>query len=228
MQPKISCILSDCDGVVVDTETAADEILEEVLREVFQCPEISTHLKDMFGRRIIDIIRLLEDRLGQALGDERRVFLQRKIDALVVSRATPIPGVLQAYTEIGLPVAVVSNSAYERLHASVECAGLIPLLGGHVYSAEDVGRPKPAPDGYLYAARQLNSEPAACLVIEDSVTGVQAARAAGMRVVGFLGGSHISPAHGEMLTAAGAMHLFDSMADLAEVVERANKLDLHS
>jgi len=223
MQTKISCILSDCDGVVVDTESAADEILVDVLREVFQCPDISTHLKDMFGRRIIDIIILLEDRFGKALEDGRRVFLQKKIDALIASRATPIPGVLKAYTDIGLPVAVVSNSAYERLHVSVECAGLLPLLEGHIYSAEDVGRPKPAPDGYLHAARQLNSDPSVCLVIEDSVTGVQAARAAGMRVVGFLGGSHISPAHAEMLTAAGAMHLFNSMSDLAAVVDKVNK-----
>jgi HAD superfamily hydrolase (TIGR01509 family) len=131
-----------------------------------------------------------------------------------------MPGTLATYRALGLPVAVVSNSAFHRLHRSVERAGMLALAGGHVYSAEDVGRPKPAPDGYLHAARALGHEPAHCLVIEDSPTGVRAARAAGMRVLGFLGGSHIGDSHAPQLLAAGADALFDDMAELPALIAR--------
>jgi beta-phosphoglucomutase-like phosphatase (HAD superfamily) len=116
---------------------------------------------------------------------------------------------------------VVSNSAFPRLQRSVERAGLLPLTGAHLYSAEDVGRPKPAPDAYLHAAHQLGLHPRHCLVIEDSLTGVRAARAAGMRVLGFLGGSHIRAGHATLLTEAGAMDVFTEMRELPGLIASA-------
>ena len=216
----ISCILSDCDGVIVDSEVLADAVMREVLQGAFDVVDLTAALEGLVGRRVIDIIRIIEDRLRKPLDDVRRIGLQRTIDARVAEAAAPMAGTLEAYRALGLPLAIVSNSAWPRLHRSVERAGLLELTGPHVYSAEDVGRPKPAPDAYLHAAKQLGFAPAASLVIEDSPTGVRAAVTAGMRVLGFLGGSHVGPGHASLLTGAGAIGNFHRMDDLPGWIER--------
>ena len=214
----VRCILSDCDGVIVDSEVIADAIMVEVLEDAFGVTGLGTQMSDMFGIRVIEIIRIMEGRVDRPQTDARRAELQRRVDARVAESAAPMPGTLATYRALGLPVAVVSNSAFHRLHRSVERAGMLALAGAHVYSAEDVGRPKPAPDAYLHAARALGQAPGHCLVIEDSPTGVRAACAAGMRVLGFLGGSHIGDSHAPQLLAAGADGLFDDMAELPGLI----------
>lgn len=219
---SIACLLSDCDGVIVDSEAVADAIMLEVLQQAFDGADLAPQLDGLFGRRVIDIIELVESRLCRPLGEARRIDLQRTIDARVAEAALPMPGMLATYRALGLPIAVVSNSASDRLRRSVERAGLLELVGSHVYAAEDVGRPKPAPDSYLHAARQLGFPPAACLVIEDSPTGVRAARAAGMRVLGFLGGSHIGDHSAGLLEAAHADGLFRRMSELPGLIAQMN------
>ena len=214
----IRCVLSDCDGVIVDSEVIAEEVLANVLQSEFARADIGVHARQMMGMRVIEIIESVERLLDTPLTEKRRRELQARIDAEVAERATVIPGMFETYRALGLPVAVVSNSASHRLRRSVERAGLSAWLGPHVYSAEDVGRPKPAPDGYLHAARQLGVPPSECLVIEDSPTGVLAARNAGMRVVGFLGGSHVHSGHGERLRAAGAIDVFFHMDQLPALI----------
>lgn len=219
----VRCILSDCDGVIVDSEVIADDIMVEVLEQAFGVTGLRQQMSDMFGMRVVEIIRIIERRIGQPQSDERRAELQRAVDERVAELAAPMPGTQAAYRALGLPVAVVSNSAFHRLHRSVERAGMLELVGTHVYAAEDVGRPKPAPDAYLHAARALGHMPEHCLVIEDSPTGVRAACAAGMRVLGFMGGSHIGDGHASHLLAAGADALFDDMTELAALVARLER-----
>ena len=216
----IACLLSDCDGVIVDSEALADAIMLEVLQQAFDVADLVPYLAGLFGRRVIDIIQIMESRLAHPLDSVRRGDLQRVIDARVAEAAPPMPGMLEAYRALNLPIAVVSNSASDRLQRSVDRAGLRELVGSHVYAAEDVGRPKPAPDAYLHAARQMGYPPAACLVIEDSPTGVRAARAAGMRVLGFLGGSHNGNHSAAQLEAASAHGLFSRMSELPVLIAR--------
>ena len=222
----IACILSDCDCdcdcVIVDSEVVAEAVMLEVLQHAFGLPDLSGYLHDMIGHRVIDIIRIIEERVGQPQGEARRAELQRAIDARVAEVSPAMPDTLDTYRVLGLPIAVVSNSAYPRGHRSVECAGMLVLAGSHVYSAEDVGRPKPAPDAYLYAARQLGFALQAYLVSEDSPTGVRAGHAAGMRVLGFLGGGQIGASHSALLREAAANALFDRMSDLHSLIERLN------
>lgn len=216
---RVGCLLSDLDGVIFDSELVVKAVMSEVLEKAFECPDIEQLTHELFGIRIIDIIGLLEERLNRPLGEARRRELQREIDQRVAESAPVMPGTLEVYQSLGLPVAVVSNSRRYRLNRCVERAGALMFFGQHVYSAEVVGRPKPAPDAYLYAARRLGFEPCDCLVVEDSVTGVQAARAAGMRVAGFLGGSHIEAGHASKLRAAGVHALFDDMAQLPQLIK---------
>jgi HAD superfamily hydrolase (TIGR01509 family) len=217
---RVRALLSDCDGVIVDSETIADEIMVRTLAQAFGTPAVASHLEGLFGLNVSDIIRRVADRLELSLSDQECLQLHVAIDAEVAERAPVMPGAAEVYRQLGLPLAVVSNSEPPRLRRCVERCGLGPLVGEHIYSARHVGAPKPAPDAYLHAARRLQVAPSSCLVIEDSLTGVRAARAAGIDVIGFVGGSHIRPGHAQVLLDAGAMGCIEDMRALVPLLQR--------
>ena len=218
MKFKPKCLLSDCDGVIVDSEIIAETVVIDVLGKIFGEGSVAHEIADNFGIRVTEILAQLELSHAQPLHPKERALVLRDIDRRTAREAPPIPGVRQAYESLGLPVAVVSNSSPERIRTSVERAGLSHLVGQHMYSGDDVQRPKPAPDVYLLAAAKLGVDPSDCLVIEDSLAGVKAASAASMQVIGFLGGSHIKEGHEQRLRNVGALAFIHRFQDLASLL----------
>jgi beta-phosphoglucomutase-like phosphatase (HAD superfamily) len=104
--------------------------------------------------------------------------------------------------------------------------GLIGAFEPYLFSARMVARGKPAPDLFLYAAERMGTPPEACVVVEDAVAGIRAARAAGMRVLGFAGAGHAGPGYAEKLAAAGADTVFTRMAYLPHLLTRPARLQL--
>jgi HAD superfamily hydrolase (TIGR01509 family) len=148
-------------------------------------------------------------------------FFERLDQAIIETlerEAAPIRGVREALEQITLPIAVASNSSRDWIELSVARAGLSQRIGEAIFSADRVSRPKPAPDVYLLAARESGVAPARCLVVEDSETGVAAALAAGMSVIGFTGASHIPEHHPGRLLALGARQIVETMHQLPGVV----------
>jgi beta-phosphoglucomutase-like phosphatase (HAD superfamily) len=121
---------------------------------------------------------------------------------------------------IDLPKCVASSGTPEKIRHGLTCAGLYASLAPHIFSALQVRRGKPAPDLFLFAAEQMKTAFVRCIVIEDSVPGVTGARAAGMTVLGFHGGSHCPPGHAEALRAAGAHRTFDDMRQLPTLISQ--------
>ena len=151
-------------------------------------------------------------RIGRPVSDRIRGELAARLRQTMIARLTEIPGAGAVVAGTPLLKAVASSSTKEGLERKLKQVGLWPHFEPHVYSADHVVNAKPAPDLFLHAAERLGVRPDECLVLEDSVNGVTAARAAGMRVWGFLGGSHVDGRHfrdkmGERLTAAGAERL---------------------
>ena len=130
----------------------------------------------------------------------------------------PIEGVREAILSLPYPRCVASSSVPERIALSLRVTGLSDLFDD-IFSSTQVPRGKPAPDLFLHAASSMNARPEDCVVIEDSVAGVQAALAAGMRVIGFAGGGHCGPDHTEKLRQAGAPVVIERMADLKSTVQ---------
>ena len=121
--------------------------------------------------------------------------------------------VLDALDAARVPFCVASSGDHEKMNTTLGITGLLPRFAGRIFSVTQVARGKPAPDVYLFAARQLGAEPAACVVVEDTPPGVQAGVAAGMTVFGFC--AHTPE---QKLTAAGAHRTFGDMQRLVAML----------
>ncbi len=215
-------IIFDCDGVLIDSEIVAARLEAEAATALGLPITAETICRRFAGTTTREVWQTLERELGRPLPEG---FFEAHLDHVrdVFSRELePIHGARAAVERVaaaGIPYCVASSTRLPSLLTNLATSGLADLFEGRVHSASQVKRAKPAPDVFMFAASQMGADPADCLVIEDSVAGVTAARRAGMTVVGFLGGGHVTEGHGERLTAAGAVELFDRMDDLGRVIE---------
>ncbi len=214
---SVQCVIFDCDGVLVDSEILANQTALQMLRPFGFTMSPQDYGSSFAGKVEEDILRIIQEEYGIDLPQDFNVQLRQAIDHRLDHELQPILGMKELVAAVALPRAVVSNSRLARVTASLQVAGLADAFGDHVYAIDLVENPKPAPDLYLYAARQLGVEPAACLVVEDSGSGVTAAQRAGMPVIGFLAASHIPPGHADTLRRAGA---YATVASAAELIEQ--------
>jgi D-ribulokinase len=212
-------VIFDCDGVLVDSEVIALAVTRRRLGEA------GLHLSDeetrerFLGLRLDSVVRRVETELGAPLPKEFPGDLSREILETFARELKGVEGVRQAVGDLQARVCVASSSAPEKLSFALRVTGYETLFAPNIFSAAEVAQGKPSPDLFLFAARAMGAAPKDCLVIEDSVAGVAAARAAGMRVFGFVGASHFSRLdEGVDLTAAGAELIFDDMARLPALV----------
>jgi HAD superfamily hydrolase (TIGR01509 family) len=226
IEGSFDLLICDCDGVIIDSEIVCDRVLAAALREAYPGRDLAAALAGSFGLQTSAILERIAAHLGEPLPEGFFERLEREIVAALHREATAIDGVREAVEGIELPVAIASNSSADWIELSLARAGLARRVGPAVFSADRVPRPKPAPDVYLLAAREMGVAPARCLVVEDSRSGVTAARAAGMSVIGFLGASHIPARHGEELLALGARRLVEHMAALPGAVAELQKAAL--
>ncbi|MGO3886133.1 MAG: HAD family hydrolase [Mycetocola sp.] len=216
-RPPRELIIFDCDGVLVDSEVIAVEIDRVILSE--HGWELSTHdiINRFLGRSFSHVQTALEDYLGHALpADWEERHAHRYRDAFDHG-LTPVAGVEDALDRITLPTCIASSGTHDKLAQTLSLTGLAARFAGRVYSATEVAAGKPAPDLFLYAAEQMGVPADRCLVIEDSMYGVEAALAAGMDVLGYAGG--LTPP--QWLRDAGAP-VFDDMRDLPDLINRVN------
>lgn len=213
-------IIFDCDGVLVDSEPLSMRVLLETIAEAGAIINTEQGYERFLGKSLTSVTQILRKDYGIAVADSALEAMREKLYALFRKELQPIDGVADALRNIALPSCVASSSQIERVRLSLKVTGLAPFFGDHVFSASMVENGKPAPDLFLFAAREMRVEPSRCIVIEDSPAGVEAAQRAGMRVFAFLGGSHAqSPAHRRALERLDPTLIFDNMADLPKLIE---------
>ncbi|MDB5523552.1 MAG: family hydrolase [Rhizobium sp.] len=214
-------ILFDCDGVLVDSEIIAAQVESKLLKEAgfeITAEDMCIRFAGLDWKDILlEIEKESDIPLSASLIDKSETLLDRAL----MQRMKIIEGVKFALSKITEQSCICSNSSSKRLDMMLTKVGLKPYFEPHIYSAKDLGpgRSKPKPDIYLHGAKVFNVDPSRCLVVEDSVHGVHAARAAGMRVIGFTGGSHTYPTHADRLTDAGAETVLSRMVELPQMVE---------
>jgi HAD superfamily hydrolase (TIGR01509 family) len=214
-------VILDCDGVLIDSEMLACSAEAVYLAEIGIPISAAEILERYLGISLAVMLTDLESRHDCALPGLPQDFadtLRQRMATAFEAELRAMPGIEAVLTALPHPRCVASSSAPERLRHSLRLTGLLAYFDPHIFSASQVPRGKPAPDLFLFAAARMDATPAACVVIEDSVPGVQAAVAAGMRVIGFTGGSHCRPGHAERLRAAGASAVCAGMAELAAVL----------
>jgi HAD superfamily hydrolase (TIGR01509 family) len=204
----VSAVIFDCDGVLVDSEILAHEVEIEVLQSIGLHYDRHDFTARFMGMSDAAFFAALEEdgkaRLGRSIIDEIRGPMDERLRQAVAERLTEVPGARRAVMSLRRAKAVASSSTTHRLHVKLGKTGLWEHFAPHVYSAEHVTHAKPAPDLFLHAAAKLGVQPGECLVIEDSVNGVLAGRAAGMLVWGFGGGGHMTDRLTARLVEVGA------------------------
>ena len=214
----MQAVIFDCDGVLVDSELVATNAVEALVRPLAPGLDLANLRRVFAGLSDADMVDLLRDRFGVPLPDDFLAQSEAAIDRALIEELEAIPRAAEVVRAVDLPKAVASNSHRARVRRSLARAGLTAAFGDHLYCADMVAQPKPAPDVYLAAAAGLGADPQACVAVEDSPTGTAAAVAAGMAVIGFLGGGHIGPGHGDRLRTAGAHWIADDMGAVAHVL----------
>ena len=214
-------IIFDCDGVIVDSEIIAAQQEARLLTDAGY-PIDAMDLAERFaGMTWKDILLAVEKEANIPLQASLLEKSEKALDEKLAKSVKGIAGVRQAAGLIQLPRCVCSNSKPHRIEAMLKRSGYLDLFAPHIFSASEVGekRPKPAPDVFQHAASAMGVDPGRTVVLEDSVHGIEGARAAGMRVIGFTGASHTFPSHADRLTEAGAETVVNRMVDLPATVE---------
>ncbi|HEY0331773.1 MAG TPA: HAD family hydrolase [Rhodopseudomonas sp.] len=221
---SVDLVIFDCDGVLVDSEIISCREHANLLT-ASGYPITSDEVFARFlGRAAREARREIEAELGHPLPDGYDCQLQHNLHRAFANELAPMPHLgcaLDALKALAQPVCIASSGSPDKMRASLGRVGLYDRFAPHIFSATQVAKGKPAPDLFLFAAAAMGAEPGHCLVIEDSVAGVTAARAAGMRALGFAGGSHCRPGHGETLRHAGAAADFDDIRQLPDLIAKS-------
>ncbi|MEU9481971.1 HAD family hydrolase [Streptomyces sp. NPDC048191] len=212
---RYDLVVFDNDGVLVDSEPISNRHLAAYLTELGHPTSYEDSIRDYMGSAMHRIHDLVLERTGQRLPDDFDDVFHARVFAAFERELKPVAGVtgvLEKLAADGVPYCVASSGSHARIRVGHRTTGLDQWFAPErVFSSEDVGRGKPAPDLFLYAAERMGVTPERCLVVEDSPLGVQAAVAAGMTVYGF---TAMTPA----AKLAGADQLFSAMGELADLL----------
>ena len=209
----IDLVIFDCDGVLVDSEGIANAELCKALCEQGLDMSLEQVIDTFVGLSMSRVVTISQERLGHALPTDFLDRLQEKTFAAFEQSLQPVKdvqAVLQSLSEMSQKTCVASSGSFEKMACTLGLTGLEGFFQGNIFSSSQVRRGKPYPDLYIYAAEQMNADPSRCLVVEDSLPGVQGAVAAGMEVLAY----SVRGQDKKLATAGGMV-----MADMKDVIK---------
>jgi HAD superfamily hydrolase (TIGR01509 family) len=214
----ISHVIFDCDGVLLDSEKISMDVDLALLAENgIDFTESEMHHR-FVGTTFEAMIAEMEMEFGKPLPQD----LGERKDALMLERyrrdLKTVPGVVPMLQQLHLPKSIGTNGPRHRALAALRMTGLERFFGDRLTTFEDVKHGKPAPDIYQLAAFRAGFAPDKCLVVEDSVTGVTAALAAGTHVIGFTGVAHDPVSKAKALKELGDLQVVHTMDELLSAI----------
>lgn len=212
---KPQLIIFDCDGVLVDSEKFSSQVIAEEITKLGIPMEVLEAQNLFTGGSLADVEKYIVSKIGRPIPyDFEKVYRKRSFE-LFEEFLEPIPGVEEVLKNISaqaIKKCVASNGPLKKMLFNLRKTKLLPYFEGHLFSAYEVNRWKPDPFLFLHAAKNMNVAPEKCLVIEDSIHGVEAAVSAGIPVLGY------APDHdGAELKGAGAI-VFSAMNELPNLI----------
>ncbi|WP_151718967.1 HAD family hydrolase [Gemmobacter serpentinus] len=218
-------VIFDLDGCLVDSEPHSLEALAAEMRAIGIHDATSEEIGARFLGVSLSVIRAyVAGRAGSPVPPDFDAKVERRLFAAYRDHLRLIDGVpdlLARLQAANIPMAIASGGSIPRLTETLRIAGLDRVFEGRAFSADLVPHGKPAPDLFLHAAAALGVDPADCVVLEDSPHGIEGARRAGARAVGFVGGSHLAghrQAHADLLRAKGASRVQADMNGMFELL----------
>ncbi len=212
--PSFDLLILDCDGVLVDSEVISARMLTAALADHGVQLTLPVFTRHFLGRSYPTVLAHIRTRWGVELPDGFEAAYRARLLAAFDGELRPMPGVTAMLGDLALPFCLATSSSPERTAHALRLTGLADAFAGRVFTASEVARGKPAPDLFLHAAARMGANPLRTLVIEDSETGIRAARAAGMTVWRFTFGSHLK---GQALDAPADAQPHATLADFAEM-----------
>jgi HAD superfamily hydrolase (TIGR01509 family) len=212
MAEPVDLVIFDCDGVLVDSERLAVRVEARLITELGWPLTEDEVLQRFVGRSDAHMHGEIERVLGRSVPEWPDRY-QAELHAAFDAELQPVDGIHDALADLPYGTCVASSGTHEKMKLTLGHTGLLPFFDGRIYSTVEVSRGKPAPDLFLHAAARSGSVPERCVVVEDSRAGVEAARAAGMRSLGYAGG--LTPA--SWLEGPDTV-VFDDMARLPELL----------
>ncbi|MCR9137860.1 MAG: HAD family hydrolase [Alphaproteobacteria bacterium] len=216
-EETLELVIFDCDGVLIDSEIISATILVEQINALGLNVDFQYVQQNFLGRSFPRVVNLIREQFGVHLPpdfeDNYRSELLRNFETGLVA----MPGIEPAIEGLAVAHCVATSSSPKRVRRSLELAGLIDHFQNRVFTASQVANGKPAPDLFLHAAEQMGVAPANCLVVEDSISGLDAAHAAGMTVWHFTGGSHLAGMAGDIPDRFSGLVTFDNWSDFLDM-----------
>jgi HAD superfamily hydrolase (TIGR01509 family) len=210
---RFDLVIFDCDGVVVDSERIVFEVFGAFIRS------LGVHLSDaetrdqFLGRTLAECMTIVERLSGEPAPPDALERYCADRDRVLREQVRPVAGVREVLETLTIPFCIASSGGYDKMRITLGATALMPLFEGRLFSATEVARGKPAPDIFLFAAERMGAAPARAAVVEDTVNGVLAGRAAGMTVFGYV---DLTPA--ASLLDAGAATTFTHMRELPRLL----------
>lgn len=208
----VALVIFDCDGVLVDSERLAVRVESRLLGQLGWALSEREVLERFVGRSDAFMLAQIEQHLGRAVPEWPHLY-RAALEEAFRAELTAVPGVVDALDALPHARCVASSGTHDKMQLTLGLTGLLGYFEGRIFSATEVERGKPHPDLFLHAARSCGVDAERCVVVEDSRAGVEAARSAGMRVLGFAGG--LTPP--DWLEGPRTV-VFDDMAALPELL----------
>ena len=214
-------VIFDCDGVLVDSEPISFAVLREMLSDAGLSFTESWAYENFLGKSMASITAMVAREHNLTLDETALASMRGRLYARFEAELEPVRGIDALLDDFPFAHCVASSSQLERIRLCLTKTGLIRHFEPNIFPASMVANGKPAPDLFLHAARAMETEPAHCIVIEDSPAGILAAKRAGMTVFAFTGGSHADREEYRREVAALSPHVtFDAMSDLLRLVQK--------
>ncbi len=188
----IKLVIFDCDGVLIDSEFISAVVLINELRAINIKINFDYVLKNFIGRSFLEVAAQINDSFNSCLPLNFEERYSRKLLDEFRQKLKTTTGVEKVLKNLNVKSCVATSSSPKRVARSLEFVNLDNFFGRNVFTVSEVNKGKPAPDLFLHAAQVMRTKPEECLVIEDSIYGIQAAYSAGMEAIQYTGGSHYS------------------------------------